>query len=377
MSQVIDKEKNKLYYLATRRRIKKFLRRTDASTFFGNRIEMDTLVLAGKKTFNHPKLRKMGKLFYAHCFIDNFSRYCWAVPAKNRTAKETLKAIKEFITSLKPPFRSNIVFLQCDPAGEFKSKSITKFLEKRKIKQIFKTGPVKNQMVERLLRSLKQIIVQYMETNKGPFFWKDILKYSVNIQNNRYHRMLGKNITPSEVLEHFNEVQEKTINDMNYLNKDEYLKILKKLSEGKSIKDGSQYFKLGDWCLTASDKPMFAKETYRNYSMRPYQIVNILINRRPFMYSLKDEKGQKAKRNYYAKELKKIDKYPITGKAPYAKILKTIPDPNNANKSKRLVTHIVDRPKGEEEWRVGPRKLISGPMLLYDRKELRKKKNDS
>jgi transposase InsO family protein len=308
-----------LAYETTRGVRRKFPRRADISPFFGLRWQMDVADLGGKSSFNVPTAERKPRL-YALVVIDLFCKYVFIRSLKSKKGPEMAKALESVFSELRPPFPLHPKVIESDAGGEFSNRSVEQLLAKRGIKHKFTAGKHKNEAVERAIRSFKKIAVPYLESNPEAFSkWNRTVKSIARRMNDRKNRSIGT--SPLKALKDWPSVQERVLHRMNITPFSEYSQLEEKLLKGGKIKDGGKIFGLGDWVLVVHDKKSFHKETVRNFTYKPWQIISISVNRRPFLYRLRDANGKKAKRRYYAQELRLMERNPLKGKLPIKELL--------------------------------------------------------
>lgn len=120
--------------------------------------------------------------------IDSFSRRLFIEPMKNKTMGETAKLLKKIIKRLAPlPEEGSI--LCADMGLEFRNSQVLKLLKENNIKLIH-SRTEKCSLAERIILSLKRIIMQYLTENETRRYINRLSDFE-NIINQRYHRMIG------------------------------------------------------------------------------------------------------------------------------------------------------------------------------------------
>ena len=120
---------------------------------------------------------------YLLTVIDCFSKYAWAIPIKNKTAYEILKAFGEIFLERIP------LKLQTDKGKEFINNKFQKFLKSKNIIWFSTNSDVKASIVERFNRTLKTKMWKYF-TQVGNKKWVNIVDDLVYNYNNTYHRSI-------------------------------------------------------------------------------------------------------------------------------------------------------------------------------------------
>lgn len=327
-SHPISKKKEKelknnyILYQSTRNLQKHFNRRTDNEVDLGERWQMDLSDLGAGKAFNIKEGEKKSSLL-ALVAIDLFSKKIYARGLKNKTGTEVTEALKNIFNEAGKLNLPKII--QSDGGGEFDNNKMKKYLTSLNIQHDIRGGYLKNQVVERAIRSFKKIAVLYIESHWEEFKkdwknnWMHLTPLIANLLNSRKNRTIQ--MAPNDVEKNLKKLRKLQINKKNFTNINNYFKMLEKISQGKKIKEGKKSFKLGDIVLVQHEKKRFDKETVRNYLYKPWKIVFISTARKPFLYSLRDMQNKKAKRLFYAKELILAPSKPIFPQIPGQKVL--------------------------------------------------------
>ena len=96
-------------------------------------------------------------------FINVFSGYLYAVPMKNKSTKETLKAIKEALRQSYPNQPENI---RTDAGKEYVGKEVEHYLHDHDIYHQVSRNELKANYAERVIRTMKKKIYKYLYHNK-------------------------------------------------------------------------------------------------------------------------------------------------------------------------------------------------------------------
>ena len=92
-----------------------------------------------------------------------FSRYLYAVPMKNKSIKETLKAIKE---ALRQSYPNQPETIRTDAGKEYVGKEVEDYLHDRDIHHQVSRNELKANYAERVIRTMKKKIYKYLYHNK-------------------------------------------------------------------------------------------------------------------------------------------------------------------------------------------------------------------
>lgn len=128
---------------------------------------------------------------YILVIIDCFTRYCWLKALKDKSAKSLKAAFEKLYADIPIPER-----VQTDQGREFNNREMKKLFDDHEILYFTTRGPgFKCAMVERLIRTLKNILFRYF-TRQGNHRYIGILDELAESYNNSYHRMIK--MTPKE-----------------------------------------------------------------------------------------------------------------------------------------------------------------------------------
>jgi transposase InsO family protein len=129
---------------------------------------------------------------YLVCCIDCFSRYLWVRPTKTRDGREVTAVIVDMIEAMGD--KPEVIF--CDRGTEMKNRHLIGYLQNNDIKLMHPNTEAKAAIVERVNRTLQNMIHRYM-TEKKTRRYMDKLQAIVESYNNRPHRSIGK-LTPCQ-----------------------------------------------------------------------------------------------------------------------------------------------------------------------------------
>lgn len=216
------------------------------------------------------------------CVIDVFSKFAWCVPLKNKSAETVLNAVTDII---KKNHRSPGK-IWVDKGSEFYNKDFLKWTKTENIVVYSTYGESKSVVVERFIRTLKEMITQYF-TKTNSRDWVKILPIVVQTYNNRVHRTIG--MTPTEASKPENEFKI-------------YVNVYKDLN-GKSVKQKVK-FKVGDQVRVSRLKGNFEKGYANNFSYEVFTIGEILPTT-PVTYKLIDYDNDPIEGSFYEQELVK------------------------------------------------------------------------
>ena len=122
---------------------------------------------------------------YILTVIDVLSKYAWAVPLRDKSAKSIIEAFKVILQGNRKPF-----FIRTDQGKEFVNQYFKRFLKPRDIHHFTsKNMEIKCAIVERFNRTLKGRMFKYF-TSKGTRRYIDILQDLVDAYNSSFHRSI-------------------------------------------------------------------------------------------------------------------------------------------------------------------------------------------
>jgi len=227
------------------------------------------------------KLKKYNQGYgYIFTCIDVLSKFGWAIPIKVKESKEIIRAFKEILKSGRKPWR-----LFSDKGREFTNAPFQKFLHENDIKFIAMENPItKAANVERYNRTLKTRIYKYFTLNNTKT-WTRILPKIVKAINHSVNRMHG--MRPADI----NHKNDQTV----------YQKLYKK----SSIKVNKQKFNIGD--LVRITKEGVFEKGYKPTRTHEIFVVSEVINRKPYIYKLKDLKNEDLTSIFYTEELVRVN----------------------------------------------------------------------
>jgi transposase InsO family protein len=213
--------------------------------------------------------------------IDVFSKYAWAIPLKNKTGPEVMKAIQLMFKDGRKPYNFNT-----DRGKEFENKHVRGLFKKHDIHFFTTRSDLKASVVERFNRTLKSKMWRYF-THKGHNKYIDILKDLMTSYNNSRHRSIG--MAPNQVdIRNQAQVKEKLYGNIN-------------------ISSRKYMFSVGDTVRISKQKMVFDKGYLPNWTEELFTISE-RIPRFPPVYRIKDHDGEVLEGTFYEQELQKVIK---------------------------------------------------------------------
>ena len=191
---------------------------------------------------------------YIFIIIDNYSKYLWAIPLKNKYSQTITNEFSNILaTSKGKPLK-----LESDRGTEFYNSIFQNFLKlknKKHYSRFTNKGP---SIAERVIRTLRNLLKKPV-FEKGNADWLSELSSVVNKYNNTIHNSIK--MTPVQASK---KVNEKLISNLQ----DKRKKLIPK-------------FKLGQLVRTADIKRVFSKGDSTNWSYKLYTITEIIHDTKP------------------------------------------------------------------------------------------------
>ena len=215
--------------------------------------------------------------------IDVFSKYGWAVPLKNKTGVEIVRAFTEIWNSgQKPP-----KYLWTDKGKEFDNKLFRNLLEEKNVHMYWTENEEKSCIVERWNRTIKSKMWKYFTKNRTGVYI-DILPEIITKYNNTYHRSIK--CTPSDARKpsNYQHVFNALYNDHEGLYTNSFRP--------------SPKFKIDDQVRISKLKKKFEKGYTANWTEEVF-IIQTVQPTIPYTYKLKDTKNEIVKGTFYEPEL--------------------------------------------------------------------------
>ena len=213
--------------------------------------------------------------------IDVFSRFARALPLKNKSGDEVVKAISHMLSSSeKPP-----VHIQTDSGKEFYNSHVSKLFKKHSIHHYTVYSQFKAAYVERFNRTVREKLNRYF-THTGKKVWHNVLQDVISTYNNTKHRGL-LNKRPNDVTK-----------------ENEYT--LWSQQQQQHQQPSKSKLTLLDYVRVSRVRGPFLKNFDQNWSDEVFQLVAVDTKQSPPMYTIKDLNDQVIKGKFYAEELQSI-----------------------------------------------------------------------
>ena len=187
---------------------------------------------------------------YVFVVIDNFSKYGWTIPLKNKNAITIKDSFENILISSKR--KPN--FIESDRGKEFYNNIFQDFLNKNNIKLYSRNSSYGAVFAERFNRTIRDLLKRLV-FEKGDGNWIDVLPTITKQYNNRVHS--STKLTP---------IQASLKKNEGFV----YKNILDKRNKFKAK------YEIGDLVRTADLKKTFSKGDTTNWSYKLYKITEII-----------------------------------------------------------------------------------------------------
>ena len=198
---------------------------------------------------------------YVLVTIDNFSKYGWTIPLKNKNAQTIKNSFENILISSKR--KPNLI--ETDRGKEFYNNIFQDFLNKNNIKLYSRNSSYGAVFAERFNRTIRDLLKKIVFEH-GDAKWIDVLPKITKQYNNRIHS--STKLSPKDAA----------------LKKNEGFVFKNLLDKRKKIKPKYQ---INDLVRVADLKKTFSKGDTTNWSYRLYKITEIINDTMP-SYRLND-----------------------------------------------------------------------------------------
>lgn len=229
-----------------------------------------------------PYAQENDNFKYIFICINTFSKFAWAIPIKNKTAKEVSMAMESILSSGNKNIPRNV---QSDQGKEFFNTQFKKIMDKYNINHYTTYSNLKSSIVERFNRTIKNKMWKEFSFN-GNYRWVDMLQQLVNSYNNTVHRTTG--YKPVKVNQrNANEIQKLVYSHI-------------KVGDPRMPK-----LEVGDPVRISKHRHVFSKMYTPNWTNEIFTISKVQ-NTYPRTYILQDSQNQNVLGGFYEEELKKV-----------------------------------------------------------------------
>ena len=192
---------------------------------------------------------------YVLVTIDNFSKFGWTTPLKNKNAITIKDSFENILTSSKR--KPNLI--ETDRGKEFYNNIFQDFLNKNNIKLYSRNSSYGAVFAERFNRTIRDLLKKIV-FEQGDAKWIDILPTITKQYNNKVHS--STKLSPKDAS----------------LKKNEGLVYKNLLDKRKKVKPK---YEIGDLVRTADLKKTFSKGDTTNWSYKLYKITEIINDTLP------------------------------------------------------------------------------------------------
>ena len=186
---------------------------------------------------------------YVLVTIDNFSKFGWTIPLKNKNAQTIKDSFENILTSSKR--KPNLI--ETDRGKEFYNNIFQDFLNKNNIRLYSRNSSYGAVFAERFNRTIRDLLKKIV-FEQGDAKWIDILPTITKQYNNRIHS--STKLSPKDAS----------------LKKNEGYVYKNLLDKRKKVKPK---YEIGDLVRTADLKKTFSKGDTTNWSYKMYKITEI------------------------------------------------------------------------------------------------------
>ena len=187
---------------------------------------------------------------YVLVTIDNFSKFAWTVPLKNKNALTIKDSFENILINSKR--KPNLI--ESDRGREFYNNIFQDFLNKNDIKLYSRNSSLGAVFAERFNRTIRDLLKKIV-FEQGDGKWIDVLPTITKQYNNRIHSSIK--LSPKDAS----------------LKKNEGFVYRNLLDKRKKVKPK---YELGDLVRTADLKKTFSKGDMTNWSYKLYKITEII-----------------------------------------------------------------------------------------------------
>ena len=187
---------------------------------------------------------------YVLVIIDNFSKFGWTIPLKNKNAQ----TIKDSFENILINSKRSPNLIETDRGKEFYNNIFQDFLNKNNIKLYYRNSSYGAVFAERFNRTIRDLLKKIV-FEQGDAKWIDILPMITEQYNNRIHT--STKLSPKDAS----------------LKKNEGFVYKNLLDKRKKVKPK---YEMGDLIRTADLKKTFSKGDTTNWSYKLYKITEII-----------------------------------------------------------------------------------------------------
>ena len=220
---------------------------------------------------------------YILMIIDVFSKYGWAIPIKNKSGPEIVRAFTELWDNegQNPP-----KFLWTDKGKEFDNELFQNLLQEKNVHMYWTENEEKSCIVERWNRTIKRNMWKYFTKHRTGVYI-NILPELIQKYNSTYHQSIKCSPTdarsPANYAHVFNALYNKNT---------DLTPLLKKQPK----------FRVDDTVRIVKKKKTFEKGYTTNWTEELFTVIKVQPTF-PFTYKIEDTQGEEVKGTFYEPEL--------------------------------------------------------------------------
>lgn len=272
---------------------RRFLRRKTIVSGINEQWQCDLIDLSSLKAHNSG-------MTFVLTAIDVFSKVGCAIPLKNKTSANIIKALTSaFEKSPSGPPRT----LQTDKGTEFTNRNVQAFLKEQGVKHfVSENDDIKCAIVERWNRTMKERLWRYFTKHNTHHYLK-VLPDLVNAYNSSHHRSIG--MAPVEVnVDNQEEVWQRLYGDP-------CCRASTQMSgrRRRRKKEGKKTLKVGATVRISKSRRQFKKGYLPSWTTETFTVTQVLKTT-PVTYRLVDENEESIAGSFYAEELQAITQPP-------------------------------------------------------------------
>ena len=192
---------------------------------------------------------------YVLVVIDNFSKFGWTTPLKNKNAQTIKDSLENILTNSKRKPH----LIESDRGKEFYNNLFQEFINKNDIKLYSRNSSYGAVFAERFNRTIRDLLKKIV-FERGDANWIDVLPTITKQYNNKTHS--STKLTPTQAS----------------LKKNEGYVYKNLLDKPKKVKPK---YEIGDLVRTADLKKTFSKGDTTNWSYKLYKITEIINDTMP------------------------------------------------------------------------------------------------
>lgn len=255
-------------------------------------------------------------LNYILTVINCFTKVAHAVPLRNKSAQDVVKAMEMVLRKIGDKMK----LLQTDDGKEYYNQRFSELMSKWNVKHYSTKSEKKASIIERFNRTLKSAMYKRF-SQRGSYVWHDILTDLIREYNGRVHRTIG--MKPK---------------DVNKSNERIVLKRIKQNTKPRSEQIPPKKFYVGDKVRISKYKRLFTKGYLPNWTNEVFTVAEVQPTI-PETYLLKDHKEQLLQGGFYGHEMLKSN---IGNIFLVEKVLK--------RKGDRVLVRWVGFDRSEDSW---------------------------